>query len=115
LERMVADSNASMADLQGNVMRARSAILELRQRAMSRQQEYRKEVETQLADVSRQALAEGEKFRAVSNDLERTEIRSPASGQVVGITAQTNGGVVQPGQKLMDIVPEGADLMLEAH
>ncbi|MDO4592182.1 MAG: HlyD family type I secretion periplasmic adaptor subunit [Comamonadaceae bacterium] len=115
LERMVADSNASMADLQGNVMRARSAILELRQRAMSRKQEYRKEVESELADVSRQVLADGEKYRAVSNDLERTEIRSPASGQVVGLTAQTVGGVVQAGQKLMDIVPKDAPLMLEAH
>lgn len=115
LERMVADSNASMADLQGNVMRARSSILELRQRAMSRKQEYRKEVETQLAEVSRQVLADGEKYRAVSNDLERTEIRSPASGQVVGLTAQTVGGVVQAGQKLMDIVPKDAPLMLEAH
>ena len=115
LERMVADSNASMADLQGNVMRARSAILELRQRAVSRRQEYRKEVETQLADVSRQVLADSEKFRAVSNDLKRTDIRSPASGQVVGLTAQTIGGVVQAGQKLMDIVPKDAALMLEAH
>lgn len=115
LERMVADANASIADLQGNVMRARSAILELRQRAISRQQEHRKEVETQLADVSRQVLVDGEKFRSVSNDLDRTEIRSPASGQVVGLMAQTVGGVVQPGQKLMDVVPKGAELMLEAH
>lgn len=115
LERMVADAHASIADLQGNTLRARSAVAELRQRAQSRQQEYRKEVETQLADVSRQALAEGEKYIAVSKDLERTEIRSPAEGQVVGLTAQTIGGVVQSGQKLMDIVPLGAALMLEAH
>ena len=115
LERMVADTNASIADLQGNTLRARSAISELRQRAISRKQEYRKEVETQLADVSRQVLADGEKYRAVRNDLERTEIRSPAAGQVVGLAVQTVGGVVQPGQKLMDIVPKDAPLMLEAH
>ncbi|QPN32885.1 HlyD family type I secretion periplasmic adaptor subunit [Diaphorobacter sp. JS3051] len=115
LERMVADTSASIADLQGNTLRARSAISELRQRAISRKQEYRKEVETQLAEVSRQVLADGEKYRAVRNDLERTEIRSPASGQVVGLAIQTVGGVVQPGQKLMDVVPKGAPLMLEAH
>lgn len=115
LERMVADANASVADLQGNTLRARSTIAELRQKAQSRRQEYRKEVETQLADVSRQALAEGEKYIAVSKDLARTEIRSPAEGQVVGLTTQTVGGVVQSGQKLMDIVPVGAPLMLEAH
>ncbi|QJY32261.1 HlyD family type I secretion periplasmic adaptor subunit [Diaphorobacter sp. JS3050] len=114
LERSVADVNTSIADLQGNTLRARSAISDLRQRAISRQQEYRKEVETQLADVSRQVLVDGEKFRAVRNDLERTEIRSPADGQVVGLAVQTVGGVVQPGQKLMDIVPKGAPLLLEA-
>lgn len=114
LERMVADINASMADLQGNTLRAKSAIAELRSRAVSRKQEYRKEVETQLADVSRQVLAEGERYRAVGNDLQRTEIRSPASGQVVGLATQTVGGVVQAGQKLMDIVPKGAELTLEA-
>lgn len=114
LERNVADINASLADLQGNTLRARSAISELRQRAISRQQEFRKDVETQLADVSRQVLVDGEKFRSVGNDLERTEIRSPAAGQVVGLVAQTVGGVVQPGQKLMDIVPKDAPLMLEA-
>lgn len=115
LERSQADIRTSMADLQGNTMRAMSSVAELRQRALSRQQDYRKEVETQLADVSRQALTDGERYRAVSNDLERTEIRSPADGQVVGLAAQTVGGVIQPGQKLMDIVPKGAPLLLEAH
>lgn len=114
LERMAADINTSIADLQGNTLRARSAISELRQRSISRQQEYRKEVETLLADVSRQALVDGEKYRAVRNDLDRTEIRAPEAGQVVGLASQTVGGVVQPGQKLMDVVPLGAPLMLEA-
>ena len=114
LERQLADIRSSLADLQGNVLRASSSIAELQQRIVSRQQEYRKEVETQLADVNRQVLAEGERYRAVSNDLERTEIRSPASGQVVGLAVQTEGGVVQPGQKIMDIVPKGAPLLLEA-
>src|SRR5574344_1375987 len=73
------------------------------------------DIRSSLADVNRQVLAEGERYRAVSNDLQRTEIRSPASGQVVGLAVQTEGGVVQPGQKIMDIVPKGAPLLLEAH
>ena len=115
MERMVSDSNSAIADLQGNTVRALRTIGELRQRALSRQQEYRKEVETQLADVSREVLSDNEKLYSVANDLERTEIKAPASGQVVGLAVQTVGGVVQPGQKLMDIVPKGAPLLLEAH
>ncbi|CAN7644152.1 HlyD family type I secretion periplasmic adaptor subunit [Acidovorax sp. LjRoot118] len=115
MERMVADSSTAIADLVGNTIRGRRAIGELRQRAMSRQQEYRKEVETQLAEVSREVLSDNEKLHAVTDDLGRTEIKAPASGQVVGLAVQTVGGVISPGQKLMDIVPKDASLLLEAH
>lgn len=113
LERSAAEVRSSLADLKGNEMRAQSAILELRQRVLSRKQEYRKEVETQLADVQREVQADQEKLRAVTNDLQRMEIRSPAHGQVVGLAIQTVGGVIQSGQKLMDVVPQGEPLMLE--
>lgn len=114
LERMAAESNASIADLLGNSTRARRSIAELRQRVIVRQQEYRKEVEAQLAEVSRDVLAEAEKFVAVTADMGRLEIKAPVAGQVVGLAVQTVGGVVQPGQKLMDIVPEDQALLLEA-
>jgi protease secretion system membrane fusion protein len=64
--------------------------------------------------VSREVLSDNEKLHAVTDDLGRTEIKAPASGQVVGLAVQTVGGVVQPGQKLMDIVPKDAPLLLEA-
>lgn len=114
LERAVADSLAAQTDLQGNMVRATQSIAEMRQRAAARQAEYRKEVESQRADVTREVLAEAPKFAALKNELSRVEIRSPATGQVVGLAMQTTGGVVGPGQKLMDIVPSDAPLMLEA-
>lgn len=113
LERMVAETNTALAELQGNVVRARQSILETRQRMISRQQDFRKDVEGQLADVGREVLADAEKFRALQDDFGRMEIRAPASGQVVGLTVQTTGAVISPGQKLMDIVPENEPLLLE--
>jgi protease secretion system membrane fusion protein len=113
LERLVAESNASMAELLGNTTRASQTIAELRQRAIARQQEYRKEIETQLADVSREVVGDAERFRALKDDLGRTEIKSPATGQVVGLVVQTVGGVIGAGMKLMDIVPDNELLMLE--
>lgn len=113
LERQVAESGASIAELLGNRVRSQRSVAEFRQRAILRQQEYRKEVETQQAEVSREVLGDAEKFRALQDDLRRTEIRSPASGQVVALVAQTVGGVIAPGQKLMDVVPANESLMLE--
>jgi protease secretion system membrane fusion protein len=115
LERQVAEITTAMTDLQGNVLRTRQAMAELRQRAIARQQEFRKETESQLAEVSREAQSDEGKFTAVKGELERMEIRSPATGQVVGIGFQTVGGVIPAGQKIMDIVPEKQTLLLEAH
>jgi len=115
LERMVAESNAAIADLNGNSLRVQRQVAELTQRSMARKQEYRKEVETQLADVTREVQSDAEKFVAVSADLDRMEIKAPASGQVVGLTVQTVGAVLQPGQKLLDVVPDSQTLLLEAH
>lgn len=114
LERMVADVQAALADLNGSIVRANSAIAEMTQRSLARQSEYSKEVESQLADVSREVQADAEKFNAIQADLNRVDIRSPADGQVVSLAVQTVGAVVQPGQKLMDIVPERQVLVLEA-
>ena len=113
LERQVAESSTSMAELQGNTVRSKSTMAELRQRAIARQQEYRKEVETQLADVTREVLSDAGKFIALQDDLTRTEIRSPAAGQVVALAAQTVGGVIGPGQKVLDVVPANESLLLE--
>ena len=115
LERMVAESNAAIADLMGNSLRISRQVAELSQRSMARKQEYRKEIESQLADVTREVQSDAEKFVAVTADLSRMEIKSPANGQVVGLTVQTVGAVLQPGQKLLDVVPDNQTLLLEAH
>jgi protease secretion system membrane fusion protein len=115
LERMVAESNAAIADLMGNSLRVNRQVAELTQRSLARKQEYRKEVESQLAEVTREVQSDAEKFVAVTADLDRMEIKAPATGQVVGLTVQTVGAVLQPGQKLLDVVPDSQTLLLEAH
>jgi protease secretion system membrane fusion protein len=114
LERMVSDNNAAQAELLGNTNRALQAVAELRQKSISLEQAYRKDVETQLADVNRDVQSDEGKFRALADELSRVEIRSPATGQVVGLAAQTVGGVVQGGAKLADVVPDNEPLLLEA-
>ncbi|MBK7004792.1 MAG: HlyD family type I secretion periplasmic adaptor subunit [Burkholderiales bacterium] len=114
LERMSAESGSGIADLQGSILRAKRSIAELQQRAIVRQAEYRKEVESQLADVGREVQGDEEKYRAIRDDLGRIEIRSPVDGQVLDLSVQSVGGVVASGQKLMDIVPANQSLLIEA-
>jgi protease secretion system membrane fusion protein len=113
LERSAAEVAGTIANLQGSILSEQRAVSELKLRIIQSQQEYRKEVDTQLAEVGREVQADAEKFKAATDELSRTLIRSPADGQVVGLVVQTVGAVVQPGQKLMDIVPVGETLLLE--
>jgi protease secretion system membrane fusion protein len=113
-ERSAAELSAAISELQASIQRTGSAVSELKLRAEQRRREYLREVETQLADVRRDVAANAERLTAAREDLRRTLIHAPADGQVVGLTAFTAGGVIGPGQRLMDIVPVGDALLLEA-
>lgn len=114
LERSMGDISAVTTDLQAKIAAAQSTILELRQKAEGMRSDQRKEVDSQLSDVRREVQSESEKFKALSEDLARAEIRAPVAGQVVGLGVQTVGAVISPGQKLMDVVPRNEALVLEA-
>jgi protease secretion system membrane fusion protein len=113
LERNLADVDFSLSDLRGRQEQAKRAVAELQQRMQHSQHNFRQEVETQLSTVTQDVQADAEKLRALSDELARTEIAAPSSGQVVGLAVQTVGGVIQSGQKLLDIVPEGESLLLD--
>jgi protease secretion system membrane fusion protein len=114
LERQRSMTLQSRADGLASLARARNQIAETRARGAMREQEYRKEVETQLAEASQTARSAAEKLIALTQDLERTEVRAPVDGIVVGLQAHTVGGVIAPGAKVMDIVPAGDTLVVEA-
>ncbi|MCL2875141.1 MAG: HlyD family type I secretion periplasmic adaptor subunit [Betaproteobacteria bacterium] len=115
LQRTQAETMGAISDLRGNIDRSKSSLAEARLRIIQRNQEFRKEVDHELADVRGQVDAESERFNAIKGDLARTVIRAPASGQVMGLAVQTVGGVIGPGQKVMDIVPQDEPLLLETH
>ena len=114
MEQSQAELRSVMADLQGNLNRVQRSMAEVRQRLAQRKQEYLKEVSQQLADVRREVQAGQDKLKAVGEELARTAIKSPVDGQVVGMQVSSLGGVVTPGQRLMDVVPNGEALLVDA-
>ena len=113
LERRADDISVSVSEIEGNIVKLQRGIDELGFRTAQRRHEFQKEVNSQLVDVRREVQADAEKFKAASEDLGRVEIRAPVAGQVVGLAVQTVGGVIQPSQKLMDIVPANEQLLIE--
>jgi membrane fusion protein, protease secretion system len=114
LEQRVAALHGDRANTQANIIRTQRAIMELQQQINQRNQLEQKEIDAEMAQVKLQVEADAQKLVALRDELGRTEIRSPASGQVVGLQVHTLGAVIQPGQKLMDIVPSGESLIIDA-
>ena len=113
LELRAAQVNGDLADAQSGLLRVKHAIAEARQRMVQRQQEYRKEVDTQMSQVRTEVDANADKLQALTDDLQRMEIRSPVDGQVVGLQFQSVGAIIQPGQKILEVVPNNEALLLE--
>ena len=114
LEQKVAQVYGEIANTESNVLRSKKSILELMQRISSRQQTEKKDIDTEMAQVTLAVQSDAERYKPVKQELRRINIVSPASGQVVGLQVHTLGAVIQPGQKIMDIVPIGEPLILDA-
>ena len=113
-ERALAAVMGAIAEDAGNLGRTRQQIAELRARMLSREQDFRKEIESQLTDVQRDAASLTSRLQALQFELVNTEIKSPADGIVVGLAVHTIGGVVPAGAPMMEIVPGDEPLKIEA-
>ena len=114
LERAKADLQGQRGQYQANVAEARASAGSGRLRQIEAEKTYRERASAELRDVE---FALGEllpKYRAASDQLEHLRIRAPVSGTVIGLSIFTVGGVIAPGQTLMDIVPDKADLVVQA-
>ncbi len=94
--------------------KARNGISEARLQMDQLQKKFSEDVNTALLDV-RQKLADlREKARVSSDVLKRTVVVAPRGGVVQNLKATTQGGVVRPGEALLEIVPDSDELVVNA-
>ncbi|WP_174869300.1 HlyD family type I secretion periplasmic adaptor subunit [Pectobacterium polaris] len=114
VERQAAQLAGAIAQERNNQVQLQQQVVELEQKIQQRQNEYQKEVRAQLADTQRSIQDLTQQLKTAEYELQHTHIRAPASGTVVGLALHTEGGVVNSGQMLMEIVPEGQPLLIDA-
>lgn len=113
LEIRVAQLSGSLLEAQSARSKSQNAIDGLKQRIISINEEYHKELHAQMNQVQLEVEADAQKLKAYTDELNRTEIRSPVDGQAVGIQVQSVGSTISPGQRIMDIVPLDEGLLFE--
>lgn len=110
-----------LAELLGNrsqnlaaIAKSRQSIDEARLQITELQTDTLNEVVQELREVQTTIYDFNEQIRSARDVLQRTSIRASQSGTIVGIQVHTTGGVIAPGQALMDIVPDGDSIIVEA-
>ncbi|MCO7519005.1 MULTISPECIES: HlyD family type I secretion periplasmic adaptor subunit [unclassified Pseudomonas] len=114
LERSNAELSAGQAENLNNIARARSQTTEIKLRILQRRHDYLKEVQSQLTDTAKESTTLADRLRALDYEVSHTVIRSPIDGMVQALGIATVGGVIQPGSKIMEVIPLDQPLQVDA-
>ncbi|MCH8184095.1 MAG: HlyD family type I secretion periplasmic adaptor subunit, partial [Proteobacteria bacterium] len=96
------------------IPRTRSALEEAEERIREARLTSRREANEALAKVDAEIARTRETLSKASDQVDRSVITSPIDGVIKTVFVNTIGGVIGPGQPLMEIVPSGQALVIEA-
>ncbi len=114
LERTAYGLEGQIADANANIAKARQAIAEQQQQIAQLDNDRMADITKDLRDTQAKMLEVIPKAMNAKAVLGRMEIRSPYAGRVVALTVFSVGGVIQRGEKILDIVPDQDSLTIEA-
>jgi len=113
-EQQVVELQGQVSALNSSIPKAEAAAQETKQRRAFREAEIDAEITENLNTRRMEVASLNETLVAGGDRVTRTELRSPVRGTVKRITITTLGGVVKPGESMMEIVPLDDTLLIEA-
>ncbi|RLP23628.1 HlyD family type I secretion periplasmic adaptor subunit [Mesorhizobium sp. YM1C-6-2] len=113
-KRELARLNGEKAEIEAGIARAKVRISEVKLQVLAVDETARTEAQRELSAVEPKLAELRERAAAIEDRLQRTDIRAPIAGIVNELSVNTLGGVITPAEKLVTIVPEGAELKIEA-
>ena len=109
-ERLYADGDASRMEL----MQVQQRVIELQGKVSGLNNQYLQEVRQEIAQLSTELASNRFQLQERKNRLIHTDIIAPVAGVVKYMRLNTVGGVLRPGDELMQLSPTDGDLIIEA-
>lgn len=106
--------NTQFRDVVNTIPRLMSAQAESAARINESQSRFRAEARTEINQVTAEINRILAGIRADSDRVSRTEVRAPSTGFVNRLMFNTIGGVVKPGEAVLEITPSEGPLAVEA-
>ena len=114
LEREMARLEGERGELIASTAEAKESISEAKLQIIQLEKTFREAIEQELRDTRAEAFDLVERANAARFTLDQMEVRAPENGIVVGLEVHNEGAIVQPGATILEIVPSGDDLIVEA-
>jgi len=106
--------DGELRSLVPSIPKARAAVDEATQRLREGEGRFRREAQDQLGDIEQNIARINELMTQAQEQGSRAEIKSPIDGIVKNMRYNTIGGVVRPGEPILEIVPTSDKLVIEA-
>ncbi|MGB7287865.1 MAG: HlyD family type I secretion periplasmic adaptor subunit [Salaquimonas sp.] len=114
LQRAEADSEGRIGGLTATIAQRRTTLLEIEKQLITQDATRVEDASSQLNNIQLQVNDLEQQLRSREDVLSRMIILSPIDGVVVKLNKNTVGGVVRPGETVFEILPTGADFIIEA-
>lgn len=113
-QREASEIRGKLAAAEQAASRAASGINEAQAQVAEAGLQFRQEALDERNQLVAKMAVNSESLRGAAGRRQKSEIRSPANGIVNDVQVTTVGGFVQAGQKIMQVVPVGDKLLVEA-
>ncbi len=110
-ENMIAGDLASTSS---QIAKLNEQISETKTQQLLREKEFKKDILQKYVEAKTRISDLKSKIIANEDTLRRTTVKAPISGTVVGMTIHTVGAVIKPGERILDIIPTDAKLIVIA-
>lgn len=114
LERMLAETDEALSKARGDIRAAEIELQELASRIAERRSIFVSEAREELGRANAEVAALSQRLIAHRDRVGRRDVRAPANGIVKRVATLTSGAVIEPGGTIMEIVPLGDTLFIEA-
>lgn len=106
IDGAIGEAQAKLAQTRGRTAEIELQMLQVDTDHVTEVSRDLREAETKIGELTERRIA-------AEDQLSRVDIRAPISGQVHQLTVHTVGGVVTPGETMMQVVPENERLVVE--
>jgi len=113
LENEYEQLKSEITELKTSLQKAKEAHTEAKQRAKALTLDFNREVSEELGLVEIALAQAREQLKTASELVKQTALLSPIDGVVKNLRQHTIGGVVQPGEAIMEVVPVRDTLVIE--